>query len=63
MTHRNEIQSRRKLANCIMFARECSRDSWQPNELTRAQRKEMRRISREAIEDARYWRAQLQQPA
>ena len=59
MTHRNEIQARRKLANCIIFARECSRDSWQVLGMAKEHRKEMRLISREAIEDARYWRAQL----
>lgn len=42
-----------KLARCIKSAREWSRDSWQLKDAR--ERREHRRLSREAIEDARYW--------
>jgi len=46
-----------KMQMAVRHAREWSRDSWQPP--SRRDRQLLRKISREAIEDARYWRTQL----
>lgn len=46
----------RKLHQSVTLAREARRDSWQQPP---AQQSEYRRISREAIEDARYWRDEI----
>lgn len=50
------ISCRRKMNQCIQLARESSRDSWQE---PKRYRSEYRRISREALEDARYWRDEI----
>ena len=47
-----------KMAHCVKLARETRRDSWQQPQPYRAR---YRQISREALDDARYWRAELQQ--
>lgn len=46
----------RKMSQCIQLAQEARRDSWQQPP---TQRSEYRRISREAMEDARYWRDEI----
>lgn len=46
-----------KLPACARFARECSRDSWQLP--TQRERRISRQLSREALADARYWKAEL----
>jgi len=46
-----------KLALSLRVARECSRASWQE---PKKDRKEYKRISREAMRDAREWSALLQ---
>lgn len=46
-----------KMQTAVRHAREWSRDSWQLP--TRRDRKLLRTLSREAIQDARYWRAKL----
>jgi RNase P protein component len=43
---------------CVKLARESSRDSWQHAENAH-QRREFRRISREAMQDARYWKKEM----
>ena len=48
--------ARRKLAMCTKLAREARRDSWQE---PKQYRSEYHRISREAMEDARYWRDEI----
>lgn len=48
----------RKIKNCLKLAREASRDSWQVAVRGSALMKALRRVSREAIRDARYWRTQ-----
>ncbi|QLI49465.1 hypothetical protein vBPaeMUSP18_64 [Pseudomonas phage vB_PaeM_USP_18] len=45
-----------KLRFCVRLAREASYASWQELE---SQRNEYRRIRREAMQDARYWRDKL----
>ena len=50
------VLCRSKLQQCIKLAREARRDSWQEPP---AQRSEYRRISREALEDARYWHQEM----
>jgi len=50
------MNNRNKFQACLRVAREASRDSWQ---VPGAPRKELRQVRREAIEDARYWRAKL----
>lgn len=52
--------AKRKMAQCIKLARETRRDSWQQPQPYRTR---YRQISREAMEDARYWHAELQQVA
>lgn len=47
--------SKTRLELCVLLAREASRDSWQHG--THKQRRDSRRISREFIQDARYWRS------
>lgn len=51
-----------KLAACIRLARESSRDSWQLNDsqITLNVRKKLRMISRECIQDARYWKNEIE---
>lgn len=49
---------RTKLQQCLRLAREASRDSWQVPGIPRTTRTALRQVSREAIQDARYWRAQ-----
>lgn len=49
-------RAKTKIAMCVKLARECSRDSWQQGPVTR---REFRRVSREAMADARYWRREL----
>lgn len=46
----------RKLHFCVRLAREASLASWQE---PKRQRNEYKRICREAMQDARYWREQL----
>lgn len=46
-----------KLSGCIRLARQCSRDSWQAP--SKAHRAEYRRLSREAMADARYWKKEI----
>lgn len=53
--------AKRKMAQCIKLARSTSRYIWQVYADDSRNRAECRRISREAIEDARYWRAELQE--
>lgn len=48
----------RKIKSCLKLAREASRDSWQVAVRGSALMKAFRRVSREAIHDARYWRSQ-----
>lgn len=50
-------QAASKLALSVRLARECRRDAWQVADAR--ERREYRRISRESMQDARYWRAQL----
>lgn len=50
----------RKLYGAVRLARQASRDSWQHSRST-AEAKEYRRISREAMQDARYWKQELGQ--
>lgn len=49
-----QTRALQKLASSIRLARECRRDSWQLQ--SAAMRDASRRVSREAMEDARYWR-------
>lgn len=49
-------QCRRKLAGCVSLARDCSRNSWQE---PAADRRAYRTIKRGAMQDARYWRAEM----
>lgn len=51
------INRRVKLENCLLLAREASRDSWQLPGMKPSTRAALRQIRREAIEDARYWRS------
>lgn len=46
-----------KFTSCIKLAREWSRDSWQLQDAR--ERREHRRLSREALSDARYWREEI----
>lgn len=46
----------RKLTQCVKLAREARRDSWQQ---PRRHRDLYRQISREALDDARYWRDEI----
>lgn len=48
-----------KLKAVIKLARECSRNSWQCTSLELKTRKALHKVSREAIQDARYWRRQV----
>lgn len=48
----------RKINNCLKLARDASRDSWQVAVRGSALMKALRRVSREAIRDARYWSLQ-----
>lgn len=48
--------AKRKMNQCIKLSRQSSRDSWQQPP---TQRSEYHRISREAMEDARYWRDEI----
>ncbi len=48
----------RKIQSCIKLAREASRNSWQCTSLEARTMKALRKVSREAIQDARYWRRQ-----
>lgn len=50
------ILCERKLQQCVALAREARRDSWQE---PKRYRSEYRRISREALDDARYWRDEI----
>ena len=47
-----------KFKLCVRNARDASRDSWQ-HARNRAERKAYLTISRESIQDARYWQRQL----
>lgn len=47
-----------KLRLCVRSARECARNSRYKSD-TRAHRAEYRRMQREAMQDARYWRDKL----
>lgn len=47
-----------QIQQCLRLAREASRDSWQVPGIPRTTRTALRQVSREAIQDARYWRAQ-----
>ena len=55
-TTARRILCRRKLQQSVTLARECRRDSWQE---PRRHRDLYRQISREAMEDARYWRDEI----
>ena len=48
----------RKIQSCIRLAREASRNSWQCTSLEVRTLKALRKVSREAIQDARYWKRQ-----
>jgi len=48
----------RKIQACIRLAREASRDSWQHAVKGSALMKALRKVSREAMQDARYWKTQ-----
>lgn len=48
--------ARRKLGYCIRRAREAARNAWVEPKSDRA---EYRRLRKEAMQDARYWRDQL----
>lgn len=48
----------RKIQSCIRLAREASRNSWQCTSLEKGTLKALRKVSREAIKDARYWKRQ-----
>lgn len=52
-------RSKRKFEGAVRLAREASRDSWQ-HARDRKEAKAFRRVSREAIGDARYWLSQMQ---
>lgn len=56
-TFRTEL-ARRKLPMCISLARECRRDARSAG-LTPRERRELRRVAAEAMQDARYWRDEL----
>lgn len=47
-----------KIKSCIRLAREASRDSWQRAVKGSALMKALRRVKKEAMQDARYWRTQ-----
>lgn len=55
---RNAALARGKLAHCLMLAKECSRNTWQHSP-TKAHRREYKRLRRESMNDARYWRDEL----
>jgi hypothetical protein len=48
-----------KLQMCIKLAREASRNSWQCTSLESRTLKALRKVSREAIQDARRWKREL----
>jgi len=53
--HFAEIRFKR----CIRFARMCSRQSWQLKSLDPGTLKALRKASRQALREARYWKAQM----
>ena len=52
------VYAESKLKACIRLAREASRNSWQCDSLEPGTLKALRKVSREAIQDARYWKRQ-----
>jgi hypothetical protein len=60
MLARNLAVAYNKLYRCLGLARACSRLSWiaDPN-LTPAHRREYKRLRRESMQDARYWRDEI----
>lgn len=51
-----------KLRRALVLAKHCSRDSWQHSD-DQEQRRTFQQIRREAMQDARYWRAEVQKEA
>lgn len=59
---RNAHLAASKLALCIRNAWECSRFIWsKAPDITPAHRREYKRLRRESMQDARYWRDQLRE--
>ena len=55
--NRSITQARSKLTLCLRNARECSRFTWlDAPDITPAHRREYKRLRRESMQDARYWR-------
>lgn len=55
---RNLATARSKLSLCLSHARACSRCSWDHDQ-SPAHRHEYKRLRREAMQDARYWRDEI----
>lgn len=53
---KTQTNAHRKLTLAIQNAQECSHNSWNESPRYRA---EYRRLRKEAMSDARYWRAQI----
>lgn len=52
------VYAESKLKSCIRLAREASRNSWQCTSLEPKTLMALRKVSRQAIGDARYWSRQ-----